>query len=113
MSHKGGMTLLTVCLIAVGAHAGTYIQNFESAANGATSLGDGSTIVDTGTGLAQVFYNGASWKALRLTQDGETGAGMTGNFGLADLDSGNAISGFTATFDLLVMTCPCFMYQAK
>lgn len=89
----------TVLLMAVVSQAGSYSNNFNSAANGSKNLGDGTTITDNGTGVAQVYDNG-SWKALRLTQDG-TG-GTVANFAIADLNSGVPVTSFSASFDVLI-----------
>ncbi|MFA6174747.1 MAG: hypothetical protein WC334_09245 [Kiritimatiellales bacterium] len=89
-------------LVAAGVWAGSYSQNFNSASGGTTNLGDGTTISDTGTGHAQVWDNGGSWKALRLTQDSNPAVGGASTFALYDLDAGNAVQGFTATFDVLI-----------
>ncbi|MFA7256985.1 MAG: hypothetical protein WC047_05365 [Kiritimatiellales bacterium] len=86
---------------AVSVQAGNYSQDFNSASAGSTDLGDGSTITDSGTGFAQVYSN-ETWKALRLTQDGPSGSAMTGNYAFPDLDAGNTVSGFTASFDVLI-----------
>jgi hypothetical protein len=90
---------LTVLLVAGSTQAGSYEQNFNSAADGSTNLGAGTTITNNGTGVTQVYDYG-SWKALRLTQDG---TGYTvGTFAINDLDVGSTIAGFTATFDMLI-----------
>ncbi len=91
--------LVYVCLTAVSVQAGSYSQDFNSAAEGSTDLGDGSTIVSSIPGVTQVYYHG-SWKALRLAQD--EAVATVANYAIPDLDPGVAITGFTATFDVLI-----------
>lgn len=95
---KKGIVWLCGFLLVSSAQAGLYTQDFNSAANLSTDLGDGTTITST-TGHAQVYDTG-SWKALRLTQDQV--AGQTANFALYDLDAGGAITSFTSSFDSLI-----------
>lgn len=93
--------VLLIVLSAALAQAGSYSQDFDSASNGSTDLGDGTTITDSGSGVAQVYDYG-TWKALRLTQDAIDSQNTIANFALSDLDSGSAIVSFTATFDVLL-----------
>lgn len=89
----------TVLLMAITTLAGEYSQDFNSVANLSTDLGDGTTIIDSGTGVAQVYDNG-NWKALRLTQDGS--GGTVANFAIGDLNSGVPVTSFSASFDVLI-----------
>lgn len=75
--------------------AGGYTNDFSSYST-VTDLGDGTTIASS-DGQAQV-WNGK----LRLTQDTSSYDGQVGNFALYDLDPGQAITGFTVSFDSLI-----------
>ncbi|MGE4489968.1 MAG: hypothetical protein AB7E95_10545 [Kiritimatiellales bacterium] len=94
-----GFIFIGVAAVSASLQAGSYSQNFDSYSGGTTNLNDGSTIADNGSGLTEVWDNG-NWKALRLTQDGVEY--QVGNFVVGDLDNGNVVTGFTATFDSLV-----------
>ena len=96
------LMVASLMLMAAGAWAGTYSQNFDGYADGTTVLGDGTQVLDNGSGVTEVYnYSGStSWSALRLTQDNVKG--QIGNFVIGDLDAGDVVTGFTATFDTLI-----------
>ncbi len=87
--------------------AGSYIQNFDAAGDGATDLNDGSTL------RAAPFLLGSNFRvvennfpnnqeiALRLTEDQATQGGSAGYI-LPDLDPGQAINEFDLTFNSLM-----------
>ncbi len=84
-----GSALATALASSVATIAGSFSSNFSTAPAGASLYGD------TGTGEAGVIEDGI----LKLTKN--VGS-MQGGFIIDDLDGGNAITGFTATFKLLI-----------
>jgi hypothetical protein len=77
--------------------AGNYDQNFNGHSSGTTDLGDGSEIASNNA-VAQVRGSGNPY--LRLTSN-RTG-GTSSSFKLPDLDPGDAMESFTATFEFQV-----------
>ncbi|MGI9241082.1 MAG: lectin-like domain-containing protein, partial [Verrucomicrobiales bacterium] len=77
--------------------SGSYNQDFTGVSSGSTSLGDGSAIASN-DGIASV--QGAGNPYLRMTRN-NTGS-TASSFRLPDLDPGQAIDSFTATFDLQI-----------
>jgi|GEM_PF-2187793 len=101
-SIRSAILLALSTLALASLHAGEYSNDFDSYANGATDLGDGTTLVDGyATPVVEVYSTG-SWQALRLTQDQYEGDSGYGQLILPDLDPGVAVTGFTASFDLLL-----------
>ncbi|HNX27155.1 MAG TPA: hypothetical protein PKK48_07085 [Phycisphaerae bacterium] len=104
MLNMGRMCVGLVLLSLVAmAQAGSYTQNFNSIAEGSSNLGDGSTIVSyvgDEINVTNVYYNGTSWRALRMTEDGvgETQAA----YAMPQLDTGSTVTEFTVTFSLLI-----------
>lgn len=88
-----------VCGLVQSSLAGSYVQNFNSIANGSSNIGDGSVIRTNNAGVTNVFQ-GSNWKALRLTQD--TTNFTYSNFFLPNLEPTHTMSSFSATFDLLI-----------
>jgi hypothetical protein len=100
-----GVVSLAVLAGAVSVRAGSYSNDFQGYTNGQVQLGNGTT-----TYLTQSFadnsivgvFNSGSWQGYRLSQDNATVIVGQSILQLPDLDPGKAITGFTATFDLLV-----------
>jgi len=92
---------LLIAILCQPLFAGSYSNDFESYSNGETNLGGGVTVQTNFTeGVPQVFDLSGN-KAFRLTQDQTSSGGYT-SFELSDLDPGEAITSFTATFDVLI-----------
>jgi len=77
--------------------AGIYTQDFGAHPSGTTDLGDGSEI-SSNNGVAQVRGSGNPY--LRLTSN-STG-GTSSSYKLPDLDPGETIESFTATFEFQI-----------
>src|SRR6476619_3321588 len=87
--------LFVPLLLCTGLHAGQYLQDFSSAADGATSLGDGSQISGT---IAHV--TDTTFKELQLTAQGVTS--VQSAFLLPDLDPGRPVQAFSAKWNACI-----------
>ena len=97
------MTTMLAILLTPSANAGVvYTQDFNGATVGTSgsTLGDGSFIVSN-TNVAKIYYDPtALWQGLQLTQDGI--AGSIAAYYLPDLNPGQSINAFTASFDSMI-----------
>lgn len=78
-----------------------FLQNFQSYAAGANTFSDGSILRTNNSSVGVVYENSTSWKALRLTQDGDA-IGAASSYFIPNLEPTHTISSFTTTFDLLI-----------
>jgi len=88
--------LLLACGCSSLAFAGTYIQNFNSIADGSTAFNDGS-IVRTNNAGTQV----GGWttsRSFRMTTDNQQG--VSTSYFLPNLDPTHSTASFSASFDL-------------
>ena len=92
---------LTLLLTSAAKGLVAYEQNFNGVPAGTTGSGlnDGSFIT-SGTGVAKVV-NLSGWQGLQLTQEGIQNT-LNADYNLPDLNPGQAISSFTATFDSMI-----------
>ena len=84
--------------------AGTYVENFESYgtlsySGNTASLNHGAVLYGNNTSVINIVQNGASWKALRLTQDGISTSIATYVIGTVESPS-TRVKSFTASFGL-------------